>query len=103
VLHCSLCIGSTETAGVAFNGPKMTVSLHRCALIAVVSFLDTMSDFAQILAPCRANNSTHPTLHTSSSYYSAEDVCMVGLVGLRARHSANIQEKKGYFTRYRVL
>jgi hypothetical protein len=30
----------------------------------------------------QANNSAHPTLHTSS-YYSAEDVCMVGLVDLK--------------------
>jgi hypothetical protein len=51
-------------------------------MITIV-FTDMMSDFARILAPCRANNSTNQTLHTSS-YYSAEDVCMVGLVNLRA-------------------
>jgi hypothetical protein len=48
-----------------------------------------MSDFAQILAPCRASNSTIPTIHMSSNY-PAEDVCMVGLVDLRALHGANI-------------
>jgi hypothetical protein len=56
-----------------------------------------MSDFAQMLAPCRAINSTNPTMNMSS-FYCTEDVCMVGLVDLRARHSANIQAKKGYFT-----
>jgi hypothetical protein len=31
------------------------------------------------------------------------DDCMVGLVIIRARHSAKIRAKKGYFTRYLVL
>jgi hypothetical protein len=61
-------------------------------------FFDTISDFAQILAPCRAINSTNPTLQTSS-IKCAEDVCMVGLVDLRARHSAKIRAKNWYFTR----
>jgi hypothetical protein len=52
---------------------------------------------ARILAPCRANNSTNQTLR-ASSYKCAEDVCMVGLVDLRARHSAKIRAKEGYFT-----
>jgi hypothetical protein len=56
-----------------------------------------MSDFARFSAPCRANNSTNQTLQTSS-YKCAEDVCMVGLVDLRACHSANIRAKTGYFT-----
>jgi hypothetical protein len=61
-----------------------------------------MSDFTRFLAPCRANNSTNQTLRTSS-YKCAEDVCMVGLVDLRARHSANIRAKNWYFTAYLVL
>jgi hypothetical protein len=52
-------------------------------------FSDTISDFARILAPCQANNSTYKTLQ-ASSIKCAEDVCMVGLVDLRARHSAKI-------------
>jgi hypothetical protein len=51
-----------------------------------------MSDFARILAPCRANNSTNQTLRTSS-FKCVEDGCLVGLVDLRARHSAKIQAK----------
>jgi hypothetical protein len=61
-----------------------------------------MSDFAQILAPCRAINSTYPTIHMAVIECKAA-MCMVGLVDLRARHSANIRAKIGYFTRYRVL
>jgi hypothetical protein len=38
-----------------------------------------------------------------SSFKHAEDGCMIGLVDLRARHSAKIQAKKWYFTAYRVL
>jgi hypothetical protein len=56
-----------------------------------------MSNFARFLDPCQANNSTNQTLRTSS-YKRAEDVCMVGLVDLRARHSANIRAKRWYFT-----
>jgi hypothetical protein len=61
-----------------------------------------MSDFARILAPCRASNSTNQTIH-SATIECKEGLCMVGSVDLRARHSANIRAKKGYFTRYRVL
>jgi hypothetical protein len=61
-----------------------------------------MSDFAQILAPCRANNSTHPTIHMAAIECKVA-ICMVGLVDLRARHSANIRAKKGYFTAYPAL
>jgi hypothetical protein len=56
-----------------------------------------MSDFAQILAPCRAIKSTNLTLHRPV-LECKEGLCMVGLVDLRARHSANIRAKKGYFT-----
>jgi hypothetical protein len=58
--------------------------------------------FGRILAPCRANNYTYQTLRTPSLKRAA-DVCMVGLVDLRARHSANIRAKslivseKNYF------
>jgi hypothetical protein len=66
-------------------------------MITVV-FFDTMSDFAHILAPCRAINSTNQTLHRPSSLHSIAGPCMVGLVDFRAQHSANIRAKKGYFT-----
>jgi hypothetical protein len=62
------------------------------------AFFDPNSDFALILAPCRALKSTNPTIH-SSSYKYAEDGCLVGLVDLRARHSAKIRAKNWYFTR----
>jgi hypothetical protein len=65
-------------------------------------FLDTMSDFAQILAPCQARKSTNPTIH-SAALEGKVAMCMVGLVDLRARHSAKIRAKRGYFTAYRVL
>jgi hypothetical protein len=61
-----------------------------------------MSDFTRILVPCRANNSTNQTLRTSSFKF-AEDGCMVGLVDLRARHSAKIQAKNWHFTAYLAL
>jgi hypothetical protein len=56
-----------------------------------------MSDFDQILAPCRAINSTNQTLHRPA-IECKEGLCMVGLVDLRACHSANILAKIGYFT-----
>jgi hypothetical protein len=56
----------------------------------------------RILAPCRANNSTNQTLRTSS-FKCVEDGRLVGLVDLRARHSAEIRPKNWYFTAYRVL
>jgi hypothetical protein len=55
----------------------------------IIVFFDTISDFARILAPCRANNSTNQTLRTSS-FKCVEDGRLVGLVDLRARHSAKI-------------
>jgi hypothetical protein len=48
-----------------------------------------MSDFAQILAPCRAINSTNPTIRRPA-LECKDGLCMVGLVDLRAQHSANI-------------
>jgi hypothetical protein len=65
-------------------------------------FFDMISDFARILAPCRANNSTYQTLPTSS-FKCVEDGCLVGLVDLKARHSAKIRAKNWYFTAYLVL
>jgi hypothetical protein len=65
-------------------------------------FSDTISDFALILAPCRALKSTNLTIQ-SSSFKCTEGGCLVGLVDLRARHSAKIRAKKWYFTRYLVL
>jgi hypothetical protein len=75
---------------------KTAGSLHRCAMITM-GFFDTLSDFAQILALCRAPIITIPTIHTSS-YYSAEDNCMVRLVIIRARQRAKIRAKTWYFT-----
>jgi hypothetical protein len=40
----------------------------------------------------KAVKSTNQTMH-SSSYKCAEDGCLVGLVDLRARHSAKIRAK----------
>jgi hypothetical protein len=48
--------------------------------------------FARILAPCRANNSTSPTLHRCA-LECKEGLCKVGLVELLARHGANIRAK----------
>jgi hypothetical protein len=48
--------------------------------------------FALILVVCRAGIITNPTIHMSS-YPSNEDVCMVGLVIIRARHTAKIRAK----------
>jgi hypothetical protein len=62
-----------------------------------IVFYNPISDFAKFIAPCRANNSTNQTLRTSS-FKCAEDACMVGLVDLRARHSAKIRAKRWYFT-----
>jgi hypothetical protein len=58
------------------------------------AFFDPISDFALILAPCRALKSTNLTIR-SSSYKCTEDGCLVGLVDLRARHSAKIRAKNG--------
>jgi hypothetical protein len=55
----------------------------------IIVFSDTISDFALILALCRARTIIIPTIH-SSSFKHAEDGCMVGLVIIRARHSAKI-------------
>jgi hypothetical protein len=62
-----------------------------------IVFLIRFRDFAKFIAPCQANNSTNQTLRTSS-FKCAEDVCMVGLVDLRAHHSAKIRAKTWYFT-----
>jgi hypothetical protein len=59
------------------------------------AFFDPISDFALILAPCRALKSTNPTIQSSSYKCNTEDGCLVGLVDLRARHSAKIRAKNG--------
>jgi hypothetical protein len=51
-----------------------------------------MGDFAQILAPCRANKSTNPTIR-SAAIECKEGLCTIGLVDLRALHSAKIRAK----------
>jgi hypothetical protein len=65
-------------------------------------FSDKISDFAPILAVCRARTITIPTIH-SASYESHEAEWMVGLVIARARHTAKIGAKKGCFTAYLAL
>jgi hypothetical protein len=67
-----------------------------------IAFSEKMSDFAQILALCLARVITIQTIQSSSACLKLDD-CMVGLVIIRARHSAKIRAKKGYFTRYLVL
>jgi succinate dehydrogenase/fumarate reductase cytochrome b subunit len=76
-------------------------SLHRCAVITTF-FCQPMGDFAQILAPCLASNSTNQTIR-SAALECKVAICMVGLVDLRAQHSANIQATKRYFTAYPAL
>jgi hypothetical protein len=41
--------------------PETAISLHRCAMIKKV-FSDMISDFARILALCRARGITIPTI-----------------------------------------
>jgi hypothetical protein len=48
-----------------------------------------MSDFARILALRRARKSTSPTIR-SAALEGKVATCMVGLVDLRAHHSAKI-------------
>jgi hypothetical protein len=54
-----------------------------------IIFFDTMSDFAKIIALSRAMNLTNPIRQGPSLCYS-EGTCLIGLVELIARHSANI-------------
>jgi hypothetical protein len=51
--------------------------------------------FAQILALCRARIITIPTMHMGS-LHTITPMCMVGIVIIRARHSAKIRAKKAY-------
>jgi hypothetical protein len=60
-----------------------------------IAFFDTMSEFARILALCRARVITIRTIQSSSAACLKLDDCMVGLVIIRARHSAKIRAKKG--------
>jgi hypothetical protein len=68
--------------------PKTAISLHKCAMREIV-FSDTMSDFAQILALCRARIITIQTIHMGVIVCKLA-MCMVGLVIIRAQHSAKI-------------
>jgi hypothetical protein len=52
-------------------------------------FSDTMSDFAQILAPCRARGTTIPTTDLGVIECKLPK-CIVGIVIPRARNSAKI-------------
>jgi hypothetical protein len=61
-----------------------------------------MSDFARILAVCRAQVTTIPTIRMGVIECKLP-IGIVGIVITRARHTAKNRAKKGYFTRYRVL
>jgi hypothetical protein len=53
-----------------------------------------MSDFARILALCRARIITIPTIHMGVIVCKLP-MCMVGIVIPRARHSAKNRAEKG--------
>jgi hypothetical protein len=57
------------------------------ASVITIVFFDTMSDFATVIPQKELVYLLKLTMRTSS-YKCAEDVCMVGLVELRARQSA---------------
>jgi hypothetical protein len=61
-------------------------------------FFDTMSDFARILALCRARVITIPTIRMGVIECKLP-MGIVGIVITGARHSAKIRAKKRYFTR----
>jgi hypothetical protein len=61
-----------------------------------------MSDFARILALCRARGTTIPTIRMGVIECKLP-MGIFGIVIIRARHSAKNQAKKGYFTRYLAL
>jgi hypothetical protein len=52
-------------------------------------FSDMISDFARILALCRARVITIPTIRLGS-LHTITPMCMVGIVIIRSRHSAKI-------------
>jgi hypothetical protein len=64
---------------------------------------DMMSDFARILAVCRARVTTIPTIRMGVIIECKLPMPIVGIVITRARHTAKNRAKKGYVTRYRVL
>jgi hypothetical protein len=57
-----------------------------------------ISDFARILALCRARGITIPTIHKGVIECKLP-MCMAGIVIPQARHSAKNRAKKGYSTR----
>jgi hypothetical protein len=64
--------------------------------------LDTMSDFARILAVYRARVTTIPALRMGVIECKLP-MRIVGIVITRARHTAKNRAKKGCFTAYLVL
>jgi hypothetical protein len=66
-------------------------------------FSGMISDFARILALCRAQGITIPTIGLGGAIECKLPKSIVGIVIPRARHSAKNRAKKGYFTSYRVL
>jgi hypothetical protein len=81
--------------------PKTAILLHRCAMIEKV-FFDTMSDFARILALCRAWVITISTIRMGVIECKLP-MGIVGIVITRARHSAKIRAKKRYSTAHLAL
>jgi hypothetical protein len=65
-------------------------------------FSDMISDFARILALCRARAITIPTIGLGAVECKLPKP-IVGIVIARAQHSAKNRAKKGYFTRYLAL
>jgi hypothetical protein len=65
-------------------------------------FSDSMSDFARILALCRARGTTIPNIGLGVIECKLPKP-IVGIVIPLAQHRAKIRAKKGYFMRYPVL
>jgi hypothetical protein len=66
--------------------------------VITIVFPDTMSDFARILALCRARIITIPTIGLGAIECKLPKL-IVGIVIPRAQHSAKNRAKKGYSTR----
>jgi hypothetical protein len=73
--------------------PKTAISLHRCAMIGTV-FSGPISDFAKFIPPKELVYLLKLTIHTSS-YYSAEGLCISRLVDFELLLELKIEQKKG--------
>jgi hypothetical protein len=72
---------------------KTAILLHRCAVITIV-FFNTMSDFAKIIPQKELVYLLKGTIHTSS-YYSAEVVCISTLVDVELLLELKIKQAHG--------